>query len=226
MRFGLKSILAIAAALVLPQAARAQLVETTIPVQGDSSNWSATAGRTVGANNTVIQAEAGWPGIGVTYLKGQDAVSDLGFRARFNYGLEGTTNTTAGLNLAVPYRRTIYASGNTALAFEAAPGIDVYGNNGGVLFGIALPIGAVAGFKVDPKITLDVGADVPMLISFSNPAGFLIGPRIGGGGEYQIDRNLAVTARIRIGPEFAANSAGTGRQTAFETLIGLAYNVR
>ena len=35
-----------------------------------------------------------------------------------------------------------------------------------------------------------------------------------------------VTARVRVGPQFALDSAGTGHQTTFTTLIGLAYNAR
>jgi hypothetical protein len=225
MRNGVKWAGWILAALVVPQTARAQLVETTISPVG-SADWSATAGRTVGMNNTVLQAEAGWPGIGFTYLKGVDERTDLGFHVAFNYGLEGTTNSTAGLNLAVPYRHILGTIGDTAITFQAMPGLDIYGNNGGVLVGVGGPIGVVAGFKLDPRLTLDLGADVPVLVAFSNPAGFLFGPQFGGGGEYLIDRNLAVTARIRIGPEFALNSAGTGSQTAFQTLIGLAYNAR
>ena len=41
-----------------------------------------------------------------------------------------------------------------------------------------------------------------MLISFSNPAGFVFGPQVGGGGEYLLDNNLAVTARVRVADEY------------------------
>src|SRR5438105_7325374 len=68
----------LAAALLWPAAGRAQLIETSISPAGDY-NWSATAGRTVGNNNSVLQAEAGWPGIGFTYLKGVNELTDIGF---------------------------------------------------------------------------------------------------------------------------------------------------
>ena len=220
-----KSLLPIAALLLAPFAARAQLVETNIPVTGDL-NWSATAGRTIGQGNSALQAEVGWPGIGFTYLKGLDPASDVGLHVGFNWGLEGTTNTTAGVNLAVPYRHQFGGLGDTAFAFETQPGLTMYGNNGGLLVGVGGPLGVVAGFKLSPQLTLDAAADVAVLWSFSNPAGFLFGPQIGGGGEYLIDPNLAVTARIRVGPEFAFDTAGHGSQTAFQTLIGLAYNLR
>jgi hypothetical protein len=214
----------VASLALWPLASQAQLVETTIQPIGEA-NWSATAGRTSGSGNSVLQAEAGWPGISFTYLKGLDELSDIGFHVGFNYGFEGTTNSVAGVNLAVPFRRTLATMGDTALAFQMQPGISLYGN-GGVLFGVGGPIGVVAGFHVSSPLTLEVGADVPVLISFSNPAGFLFGPQFGGGAEYLIDRNLAVTARFRVGPQFGLTSAGTNSQTGFETLIGLAYNAR
>ena len=212
-----------AAALFWPAVARAQ-IETTLSPVGDA-NWSATAGRTAGAGNAVLQAEAGWPGIGFTYLKGLDERSDIGFHIALNYGLEGTSSSATGVNLAIPYRRTLADSGDTAIAFEVQPGLSIYSNNGAMV-GIGGPIGVVAGFHVSPPLTLDIAADVPVLVSFSNPTGFLFGPQFGGGGEYLIDRNLAVTARLRVGPRFALDSSGTTSQTGFVTVIGLAYNAR
>lgn len=209
------------AAFLLSCPARAQIETSYSP--GIEGNWTATAGRTVGAGNSVLQAEAGWPGIGFTWLKGLDERSDAGLHVGFNYGFEGTSNPVTGFNLAVPYRRTLATMGDTAIAFEAQPGISIYSNNGAMV-GIGGPVGVVAGFHVSPQLTLDVGADVPVLLSFSNPAGFLFGPQFGGGGEYLIDRNLAITARIRVGPRFALDSAGSETQTGFVTLIGLAYN--
>ena len=212
------------AALLWPAGARAQIETSIDPVSGNA--WSATAGRTVGRGNSVLQAEAGWPGIGFTYLHGTDVNTDLGFHVGFNYGFEGTTTSVAGLNLSVPFRHVLGNAGDTTFSFRTDPGLTIYGNHGSTLVGVGGPIGVVVGFRIDPRLTLDVGADVPVLLSFSNPAGFLFGPQAGGGGEYLIENNLAVTARVRIGPEFGLNTAGSGSQTAFQTLIGLAYNTR
>ncbi len=217
------TVAAAALALLWPAPARAQ-IETSFTPGGDT-NWSATAGRTAGDGNAILQAEAGWPGIGFTWLKGVNERTDVGLHLGFNYGFEGTANNVVGFNLAVPYRHTLGSMGDTTFALQAQPGISLYGNNG-LLFGIGGPIGIVAGLKVSPRMTLDLGADVPVLISLTNPAGFLVGPQFGGGGEYLIDNNLAVTARVRIGPQFALDSSGTGAQTGFTTLVGLAYNAR
>ena len=214
----------LAAALLGPSGARAQ-IETSFD-SGTSTDWSATAGRTVGRGNTVLQAEAGWPGIGFTYLHGTGVNTDVGFHVGFNYGFEGTTTSVSGLNLAVPFRHVLGQAGDTTFSFRTDPGLTIYSNHGSALVGVGGPIGVVVGFRLDERLTLDVGADVPVLISFSNPAGFFFGPQLGGGGEYLIENNLAVTARVRAGPEFGLNTAGTGSQTAFTTLVGLAYNTR
>jgi hypothetical protein len=216
--------------LLLPAPARAQLVETSLAPAGDL-NWTATAGRTVGNNNSVLQVEAGWPGIGFTYLNGLDEVTDLGFHVGFNYGFEGTTNSVVGLNLSVPFRRTIaHLSSDATIAFRTDPGAVFYGNNnknqGGALFGVGGPVGVVAGWRIDPRLTLDVGADMPVLLTFANPTGVLFGAQIGGGGEYLIDRNVAVTLRARVGPEFTVANGGNASQMGFTTLIGVAYNTR
>lgn len=220
---GIKGVAALSA-LLLAGAARAQ-IETPIATSANG-DWSATAGRTVGDGNSVLQAEAGWPGIGFTYLHGANETTDIGFHVGLNYGFEGTTDQLTGFNLAVPYRHVLGQSGNATLALRADPGLSIYGNHGSALVGVGGPVGIVAGFQVDPRLTLSLGVDVPVLLSFANPTGFYFGPQAGAGGEYYIERNLAFTARFRVGPEFALNSSGTGHQAAFTMLVGLAYNTR
>ena len=208
--------------------ARAQIDTSADYSGGGSADWSATAARTVGNGNNVLQAEAGWPGINFAFLHGLDDRSDVGFRAGFVYGFEGTTNSVAGVQLQVPYRRMLTSGDSTNVTFHVDPGLTIYGNsnNGGTLVGVGGPIGVVAGFRVDPRLTLDAGVDFPVLLSFTHPAGVLFGPQLGGGAEYAIDRNLAVTFRARFGPEFAVANGDTGSQFAFSSLIGLAFNTR
>ena len=93
-----------AAVLVLAAAAaRAQVEQypgtagTIIPI-GDTA-WSATAGRTIGSGNSVVQAEVGWPGVSFTYLHGANERTDFGARVNFNYGFMNTTNSLTGVDL-------------------------------------------------------------------------------------------------------------------------------
>src|SRR5262249_4283433 len=114
----MRTIVWCAAAVLLlgSGAARAQVEEpgtvgTIIPV-GDTA-WSATAGRTVGFGNSVLQAEVGWPGVSLTYLHGAAERTDYGARVNLNYGFMNTTNNLNGVDFQVPvrYRMTDNPSG-------------------------------------------------------------------------------------------------------------------
>jgi opacity protein-like surface antigen len=100
-----------------------------------------------------------------------------------------------------------------------------YGNHGETLFGIGGPIGLLAAYRVDPHLTVDVGADIPILLSFASNSGVFFGPLVGAGAEYQIEKNLSVTAKVRVGPEFVIGN-GSGSQVAFQTIAGVAYALR
>jgi hypothetical protein len=205
--------------------ARAQVAgEITVTPPAGNPSWSATAGETLGSGNSVVLGEVGWPGISAQYSRGLDEKSDIGLRASFLYGFEGTTNGLVGMNLAVPYKRNLSNDGKIAVAIHADPGVTLYGNNG-LLFGVGGPVGVVAGYKLDDKLTLDAGADIPVLVSFANPSGVLFGPQVGVGAEYAFDKDMAVTFRSRVGPEFAIVSGGSGSAVTFSTLVGLAYKM-
>jgi len=81
---------------VAPGLARATIAETSIQPMPEA-NWSATAGRTVGAGSSMLQAEAGWPGISFTSkrLKGLDeAAATSDSTSGSYYGFEGTTKSS------------------------------------------------------------------------------------------------------------------------------------
>jgi hypothetical protein len=215
-------LLSVAALVCSAGAARAQ-TETA------GNDWTATAARTVPPGQNVLQLEAGWPGVSLAFLHGQTRSSDIGGRLSFLYGFEGTTRTIAGLQFQVPYRRLLGAGDFASLAVHVDPGFTVYWHNadrGGTEVGIGGPIGLVAGFRVDSRLTLEAGIDFPVLLSFIHPLGLFLGPQVGGGAEYHIDPNLAVTFRARFGPNFAAANGDTSTNFAFSTLLGLAYNMR
>src|SRR5438132_12575236 len=80
---------AAAVLLVAAGAGRAQVEQypgtagTIIPI--GETGWSATAGRTVGSGNSVLQAEAGWPGGSFTFLHGAAERTDWGRRINLTY---------------------------------------------------------------------------------------------------------------------------------------------
>jgi hypothetical protein len=206
-------------------AASAQMVQTSVDPAADA-NWSATGSQTVGLGNSAVAAEAGWPGVAFTYLHGVDERTDWGFHASFNYGLQGTSTQLTGGSLGFAYRHFVQGLSDVGFTLEAQPGLVLYGSQGSVLFGIGGPVGVVAGFRLDERLTLDLAFEVPLLVSFANPAGVLFGPQFGGGGEYQLNHNLALTVRLRIGPEFAITTVDKSARLGFTALFGLAYNLR
>jgi hypothetical protein len=220
---------ALAALLGWAPAVRAQSDSYGTSLYGSGQNWSATAARTVGRGANVLGVEAGWPGIEFTYQHGIDDLTDFGVRVSLLYSFEGTTDTTTGLQLQAPYRRMLTNGESTNVAFHVDPGLSIYsssGSNGTTLVGVGGTIGILAGWQVSPRTTLDLGADFPILFAFTNRTGVMFGPMLGGGAEYEINGNLHMTIRLRIGPEFALANNQTTSQFAFTSLVGLAYNAR
>ena len=217
-------VLAVVGTFLVAPVARAQ-VSRSFP-RSAADDWSATQGRTVGQGQNVVTGEAGWPGIAVQFLHGLDPATDIGLRVGFNYGFANTTAGEVGVDLQVPVRRYLMTTNGFDIEAHAAPGITFSGNNGETLFGVGGPIGVLAAYKVDPKLTFSGGVDVPILISFANPAGVLFGPLVGAGAEYKLEKNLALTGKVRVGPEFAIQSGHTGSDLGFQTLVGVAYAMR
>jgi len=217
----------VAGALLLAAPTAVAQVSRGFPAgPADRDNWSATQGRTVGADRNVVTGEAGWPGLAVQWLHGLDPVTDVGLRFGFNYGFENTTSSLVGVDLQAPVRRYLMRSGQFDIEGHVLPGITFYGNHGDMLFGITAPVGLVAAYQVDSRLTVSAGGDVPLLLSVTNPFGFLFGPLVGAGAEYRIDKDVAVTGKVRFGPEFAFDHNGGTSQFAFQTLVGVAYALR
>jgi len=221
------SICGVAGALLLAAPMAGAQVARNFPAgPADRDNWSATQGRTVGADRNVVTGEAGWPGLAVQWLHGLDPVTDVGLRFGFNYGFVNTTNSLVGVDIQAPVRRYLMRSGQFDIEGHILPGVTFYGNHGDMLFGVEAPVGLVAAYQVDQRLTVSAGGDVPLLLSITNPFGFLFGPLVGAGAEYRIDKDLAVTGKLRFGPEFAIESGGGSSQFAFQTLLGVAYALR
>jgi hypothetical protein len=224
----------VAVTLLAAPLARAQIASSS--PRSSRDDWSATQARTLGAGRNAVTGEAGWPGIGLQYLYGLDDATDVGGRIGFNYGFFNTTASLIGVDLQAAFRRFLMRSGDFDIEAHATPGIAIYGNHGLTLFGVEAPVGLVAAYRVDPRLTVSVGGDVPILLSLTNPFGIVLGPLVGAGGEYKLEPNLALTAKFRVGPEIALEGnvrdsagnefGGTSGQFAFQALVGVAYALR
>ena len=106
---------------------------------------------------------------------------------------------------------------------HAAPGLrTAFG------IGLALPVGLTLGLPVGSALMLNVGVDVPFYVLFGGGGGPVFPLLVGGGLEYFVDRNLAVTFNVRMGPSIGAYGYVVRRHDARFTLdatIGIAYRL-
>ena len=126
-------------------------------------------------------------------------------------------------------------SGKFNLGLTFAPGPLLYFGHSTTLFGFILPAAIVFGIPVSPVANISLGADIPFWFYVNQGGGAVIPILFGGGVEYFIDRNMAITFRARMGPEiFTAGgrtvctvfgcfdvSGGSHTDFALEALIGL-----
>lgn len=214
--------------LAFPAVAAAQNIEAEPPVISRGQGWSLYSGQTVGSGSNVLAAQVGWPGIPLTYLYGAADTFDIGVRLTpLNYGFEGRIRETRiGMKLQAVARLGLVEKSRFNLGLEFAPGPFIYYENRfyrRALAGLSLPLRLAAGIPVGGAIMLNFGMDVPMFVTFG-PGGALYLPFLfGGGAEYFINRNLAASFNLKMGPSIYAP---TGRaEFAMEALVGIAYKL-
>jgi hypothetical protein len=206
--------------------ARSDDVESSEPVVrgGGARNWSMLDGRTVGGGDA-FHLELGWPGLTVSYLHGMADRLDLGLRLSLNYGYEGYPRLSGipGVKLQGALRVGLFDAGKLGLALSFQPGILYYSfRGGGSTVGFTLPV--ALGLNVALSDALNVGAslDVPLWITFGPFSTATVPVLFGVGLEYFLDRGLALTFRMKMGP--AINSAA-GAELMFSSHIGIAVKL-
>ena len=137
------------------------------------------------------------------------------------YGLEGDVNapTDAGIKLQGLARLMLMDSGKYNLGLNFAPGFLIYFAHSRTLFGITIPVAAVFGIPVTPVVNIALGADIPFWFYTTQGGGAVIPILFGGGAEYFIDHNMAVTFNLRMGPTIYTNGGTT--HFDLQALIGL-----
>lgn len=162
---------------------------------------SVLSGKTLGSG-MVVQAEFGWPSVSATLLGAVSDKVDLGGRLSLMYGYEGITAFAGvpGVKAQGIFRLELLERGKLNLGLRFEPGPFFYGFPGGSEFGLALPLELAMGIALTPKVMLNAGIDVPMFVVFGPYGGLAVPLLIGGGVEYQLDRNLALTLNTRLGP--------------------------
>ena len=102
-----------------------------------------------------------------------------------------------------------------------------YGFNTYTDVGLALPVALTLGLPVGSALMLNIGIDVPFYVIFGAGGGPVFPLLVGGGLEYFVDRKLAVTFNVRMGPSIgtAGNfNRGSARFT-LDATVGVAYHL-
>ncbi|QRN99780.1 hypothetical protein JRI60_12495 [Archangium violaceum] len=195
---------------------------------GRGQGWSVLSGQTLG-NGTALVGQVGWPGLSLGLLHGATNKFDIGGKLSFNYGREGiVTSVVPGLKLQAWLRLMLLESSRVNLGLSFAPGPFFYFYERYTDVGLSLPIALTVGIPVGSALMLNVGLDVPFYVIFGSGGGPVFPILVGGGLEYFVDRNLAVTFNVRMGPSIFPYDdfryRGRARFT-MEAMFGIAYRL-
>lgn len=222
---------------LVASSAFAQDIEASEPVVtsgGSGQGWSMLAGRSVGKGATVVSVQAGWPGLHIGALHGIADKVDVGGRVSFNYGFEGMVNyVVPGVKLQGVVRAALLERDRFNFGLEFAPGPLFYfgttaGGVAGTTVGLALPFSFSVGIPVGSAILLHFPIEIPMFVTFGSAGGLFFPVLVGGGVEYFIDRSLAATFKLRMGPTVDTNDyrrRGSAAYFTLETMIGIEYRL-
>ena len=187
-----------------------------------SARWSVESGNTVGAGANVFAGAVGYPGLDLRLIHGLDSTTDVNARIGLNYAFEGITQGTRfEFSAQVGIRKELLVLGsNMKLAGRFDPGIIVAASPG--QFGLKIPFGLELGIPLSQVLTLNAAFDLPLFFTFGDVNAFYIPLLFGAGAEYLIQPNLAITAKIKVGPTFGTGDASGSAFTLY-ALVGVGY---
>jgi hypothetical protein len=189
--------------------------------------WTVESGKTVGEGNNVFWGQGGYPGIWAEFIHGLTPTLEIGGKFAFNYGFEGIVDINkVGLDFQFLVRKQFFDNGKMRIAGRLDPGFLLYFPSGTTVAGIIFPVSVEFGFPVSTEVSINASFSAPMYVDFANGgAGFVIPILFGGGVEYLLERNIALTFRLALGPSFVAGNGYVGGSPAFTlyALFGAAY---
>jgi len=171
---------------------------------------SVLSGKALGSG-MVVHGQAGWPGLSVSLLTAAGGGPlDLGGRFSVVYAYEGITQTAGvpGLKLQGVLRLQLLDRGRFNLGLRFSPGVFVAFFPGDLELGMPLPVDLALGIAVTPKLMVNFGVDVPAFLAFGPYGGLAVPLLLGGGVEFAIDRQLAITVNLRAGPSVPLTGSG------------------
>lgn len=189
--------------------------------------WTVESAKTVGAGHTVFWGQAGFPGIWLELVHGLDPTLEIGGKFAFNYSFEGIVDSsTLGLDFQFLLRKAFFDNGKVRIAGRFDPGLMLYFPSRTTVVGLTFPIGVEFGFPVSSVVSINASFALPMYVTFANGGtGFVLPLLFGGGVEYLIERNLALTFKLAMGPSIVVTSGYVGGSAPFtlNALFGVAY---
>ena len=190
-----------------------------------AQDWSAMSGQTLGSGAGMIWGQFGWPGISADLAYGVSPTLDLGGRFTFNYGEEGITDTgVLGLKFQFTLRGQLLRKPKFDMALRFDPGLLLYFPSNTTVVGMTFPVGLEFGFPINPVFRANASFDLPFWITFSpSPVVGYIPILFGGGIEYLMQRDLALTARLKMGPTIVTRSTTRNAFFTLYFLFGIAY---
>jgi hypothetical protein len=190
--------------------------------QTTTNHWTVDSGETVGAGANVARGQVGFPGFVGDFIHGIDPTFDVGGRLWLNYAVEGITNATAfEFKIQATLRKQFMDTGKLKLAGTFDPGFLFY-TNGGTTSGITFPVGVQLGIPIDNKVTINGSFDIPFWVTFGTFSNFHMPLLFGGGVEYLLEPNIALTFKLKLGPDIGFGDFSS-TNFAFYALFGVAY---
>ncbi|HXX32439.1 MAG TPA: hypothetical protein VEJ89_17180 [Myxococcaceae bacterium] len=193
----------------------------------EDAPWTVASAKTVGTGETVFWGQVGFPGIWLELVHGIDATTEIGGKFAFNYSVEGVVNAgVIGLDFQFLLRKQFFDNGKIRIAGTFDPGFLLYFPSCCTFFGITFPIGVQFGFPVSPQVSINASFDLPMYVMFGSggySTFFVIPLLFGGGAEYLLEKNLALTFNLKLGPSIVTGSYFGSTQFTLYALFGAAY---
>ena len=186
-------------------------------------HWTVDSGETVGSGANVLRGQVGFPGLWGDFVHGIDPTTEIGGRLQINYGIEGLTSSTH-FEMAFQFlaRKQFVDTGKIKFALTFNPGLLFY-SAGSTVFGITFPVEGQLGIPLDPKFTLNASFGLPMWVTFGDFGAFYLPIMFGGGLEYLLEPNIALTFKLRMGPTIYFANGGSASSFTLNALFGVAY---
>ena len=179
------------------------LVAGLVAGKARAQGWSAMSGQTLGTGAGMVWGQFGWPGISADLAYGVSPTVDLGGRFTFNYGEEGITDTgVLGLKFQFTLRAQLVKKPKFDLALRFDPGLLLYFPNNTTVTGMTFPVGLEFGFPITPVFRAN-GQLRPAVLDHLQPRtrrGLRSPSCSAAGSSTCVQRDLALTARIKMGP--------------------------